>query len=58
MLQTIYESESNFSTTTNKLVVHQRLLDQQKMHNVNSVSLYLSASVKGGLQTSQHSNAL
>jgi hypothetical protein len=36
MLQTIYESESNFSTTTNKLVVHQRLLDQQKMHNVNS----------------------
>ncbi|XP_036793002.1 histone deacetylase 9-B-like isoform X2 [Oncorhynchus mykiss] len=39
MLQTIYESESNFSTTTNKLVVHQRLLDQQKMHNVNSVDI-------------------
>ncbi|XP_055760109.1 histone deacetylase 9-B isoform X4 [Salvelinus fontinalis] len=35
MLQTIYESESNFSTTTNKLVGHQRLLDQQKMHNVD-----------------------
>ncbi|KAM9404409.1 histone deacetylase 9-B isoform 2-T2 [Salvelinus alpinus] len=35
MLQTIYESESNFSTTTNKLVCHQRLLDQQKMHNVD-----------------------
>ncbi|XP_042170502.1 histone deacetylase 9-B isoform X2 [Oncorhynchus tshawytscha] len=39
MLQTIYESESNFSTTTNKLVVHQQLLDQQKMHNVNSVDI-------------------
>ncbi|XP_064871074.1 histone deacetylase 9-B-like, partial [Oncorhynchus nerka] len=39
MLQTIYESESNFSTTTNKLVVHRRLLDQQKMHNVNSVDI-------------------
>ncbi|XP_036821462.1 histone deacetylase 9-B-like isoform X3 [Oncorhynchus mykiss] len=39
MLQTIYESESNFSTTTNKLVVQQRLLDQQKMHNVNSVDI-------------------
>ncbi|XP_055760110.1 histone deacetylase 9-B isoform X5 [Salvelinus fontinalis] len=39
MLQTIYESESNFSTTTNKLVGHQRLLDQQKMHNGNSVDI-------------------
>ncbi|XP_029599878.1 histone deacetylase 9-B [Salmo trutta] len=39
MLQTIYESESNFSTTTNELVGHQRLLDQQKMHNVNSVDI-------------------
>ncbi|XP_038851052.1 histone deacetylase 9-B [Salvelinus namaycush] len=39
MLQTIYEIESNFSTTTNKLVGHQRLLDQQKMHNGNSVDI-------------------
>ncbi|KAK6327047.1 hypothetical protein J4Q44_G00026920 [Coregonus suidteri] len=39
MLQTIYESESNFSTTTDRLVGHQRLLDQHKMHNVNSVDI-------------------